>query len=208
VKDCWIMFGGPSADKKLTVDGDIISVNKDMFRYPESKYTITMDNRFTIWELYSKHRRPPSGATNFFVVNMGDENIRHTTAFTDMRWGMSYDLSMYDVIIKSYRVKGMGLNFKNFSNGGNSGYCALQLAICLGYKNIHLVGLDLCSKGGKTHHHEGYPKSRDDFEGRCAEFEDRFRRVLLNEMSHYSSIKLINHSPISKLRDILGYELL
>lgn len=207
MRSAWIMCGGPSADRKLSVSGDIIAVNKDMFRYAEeARYTITMDNRFTVLELTNHQRETPKTSTNIFVVNMADENMRHTKSFYDARWGISYDLSHYDMIVKSYGVHGFGETWKEFRNGGNSGYCALQLALILGYKEIHLVGMDLGKVDGRTHHHKGYIECKDDYEGRFAEFSLAIMTAITNDFEKFPEVKLINHSPVSPLRSLIGYE--
>lgn len=207
MKPCWIMCGGPSAKEKLTVYGDIIAVNKDMFRYAEEAlYTITMDNRFTVWELTNHQRETPKTSTNIFVVNMADENMRHTKSFYDARWGVSYDLSHYDMIVKSYSTHGFGTSWKDFRNGGNSGYCALQLALLLGYTEIHLVGMDMGRIDGRTHHHEGYPDCKDDYDGRFAEFSLALMTAIANDFEKFPEVTLINHSPVSPLRSLIGYE--
>jgi len=207
MRSAWIMCGGPSASEKLSVSGDIIAVNKDMFRYAEeAKYTITMDNRFTVWELSNPQRETPKTSTNIFIVNMADENMRHTKSFYDARWGISYDLSQYDMILKSYRVHGFGETWKDFRNGGNSGYCALQLALILGYNEIHLVGMDLGKVNGLTHHHEGYLDCKDDYDGRFAEFSLAIMTAITNDLEKFSGVTLINHSPVSPLRSLIGYE--
>lgn len=207
MRSAWIMCGGPSADRKLSVSGDIIAVNKDMFRYAEeARYTITMDNRFTVWELTNHQRETPKTSTNIFVVNMADENMRHTKSFYDARWGISYDLSHYDMIVKSYSTHGFGTSWKDFRNGGNSGYCALQLALLLGYTEIHLVGMDMGRIDGRTHHHEGYPDCKDDYDGRFAEFSLALMTAIANDFEKFPEVKLINHSPVSPLRSLIGYE--
>lgn len=202
MSECWVMCGGPSAREKLTVEGDIIAVNKDAFRYPEAKYVISMDNRFNIWELQGKDRKLPEGPANIFVVNMAYPHMDHKKSFVDKRWGMSYDLSYYDLIIKSYRVKGFGKTFKDFANGNSSGFSALQLALILGYKTIHLVGLDLVTDGDETHWHDGYPKSRDDA-GAC--LEEQFS-YLKDAISGLKGVRLISHSPASLLNDLKEVE--
>jgi hypothetical protein len=206
MSEAWVMCGGPSHKQTVSVPyGDkIIAVNKDVFRYTNADYFITMDNRFASWELIGKDL--PQGPTKIFVANMADPNLRCGNSFADKRWGISYDLSHYDMIIKSYGVDGFGFRWNDFRNGGNSGYCAIQLAMILGFKTIHLVGMDLCISNGQTHHHGGYAKCKDDYVARFDEFATRISRALVNELSYHSDIKIINHSPISILKDVIGYE--
>ena len=206
MNEAWVMCGGPSHKETVKVPaGDkVIAVNKDVYRYQNADYFITMDNRFAIWEIQEKPLPPTP--TKIFIANMADPNMKCEKSISDKRWGISYNLSYYDMIIKSYQVDGFSFKWNNFRNGGNSGYCAIQLAILLGFKRIHLVGMDLCKQDGKTHHHEGYYKCNDDYNKRFDEFEQRIKRALINDLSYVNDLKIINHSPISKLRDVIGYE--
>lgn len=202
MREAWVMCGGPShAYKIATPKGDcVIAVNKDVFRYTEADYFITMDNRFYIWEIENKVI--PLSPTKVFVANMADKNMRCDKTIVDKRWGVSYTLAPYDMIIKSYSSSGFGKTFKTFSNGGNSGYCAIQLAIILGFKVIHVVGMDLCVVNNQTHHHGGYNKCLDDYPRRF----DEFFNLISSDILNVDGVKFINHSPVSRLKEVIGYE--
>jgi hypothetical protein len=203
--DIWVMCGGSSATQKIDTNDPVIAVNKDVWRYTNADYFITMDNRFTIWEIIG-NRDLPSKPVKFFVVNMASNTIRCDKSFIDDRWGTSYSIGPYDIIIKSQNQDGFGFTWNDFRNGANSGHCGVQLAILLGFKNIHLVGMDLCKNKGTVHHHEGYNKCKDDYDALHEQFFDRISRAIVNELSHHPEIKLINHSSISRLRPLIGFE--
>lgn len=61
-------------------------------------------------------------------------------------------------------LNGHGLSFSmkaGLNYGGNSGYGALNLAVCLGANPIYLLGFDMKGKNGKqAHWHDGYPKAQ------------------------------------------------
>lgn len=201
MSEAWVMCGGPSHSYKVATPkvDTVIAVNKDVFRYTEADYFITMDNRFTIWE--TETRKIPEKPVKILVANMADENLRCDKTIVDRRWGISYSLAPYDMVIKSYSTGGFGTKWNEFSNGGNSGYCGIQLAILLGAKVIHLVGMDLCMQNGATHHHGGYDKCRDNYEER---FESFFSLLALS-IKELSGVTLINHSKASKLKELIGY---
>jgi len=97
-------------------------------------------------------------------------------------------------------LDGTGLSFsmKNgLKHGGNSGYGALNLAVCLGANPIYLLGFDMKGKGGKqTHWHEGYPKVQPDKV--YAKFKTYFESAA--PILRRREIKVINLNPDSALR--------
>jgi len=206
VDRCWVIGGGPSGKKKIETDDDLIVVNKDIFRYPLAKYFVTMDNRFAIWELNGKNGATPKFPTKIFIANAACEHLRIKNGIVDQRWGISYDLSHYDWIIRSCAVGGIGTSWNDFRSGGNSGFCAFQLALLLGYKEIHLVGFDLGIVDGKTHHHDGYTKCKDDYKTAFSNYRNRFVDAVRYDLPKFKDVKVINHSPTSMLKDFLGYE--
>lgn len=204
MKTCWIMCGGPSAVKKLNVECDVIAVNKDIVRYRnEAKYFITCDNRFTVW---CGDSLKDTKATKILVVGMNNKYMRCTNHFSDMRFGTSYDLSFFDAVLKSYHSAGIGIRFNDFRSGANSGYSALQLALLLGYKEINLVGVDLCCLGEKTHHHDGYFKCKDNYPDRLDSFFETWKDGLLESSQKFPEVKIYSCSKISRLNSIIPYK--
>jgi hypothetical protein len=196
------MCGGPSAKNKLEVGGDIIAVNRDIERYPESKYFVTTDNRFTVWHGDSLKNVK---ATKVFVIGMHNDYIVCTNHFSDRRFGTSYSLARYDLVIKSYVPSGVGTEWNDFRSGINSGFSAFQFALLLGYEEINLVGVDLCSDGEKTHHHDGYLKSKDDTSRRLDEFFIYWVVGIEQAKEKFPNVKVISRSPISRLNNIIPY---
>lgn len=205
--DCWVMCGGPTGKKIVDTKDDVIAVNKDVFRYEKARYFITMDNRFIIWEVENQRRTLPKKPTKIFIANMACPSLACGKSFVDTRWGISYNLSHYDMIIKSYKHDGgFGYRLNDFRSGGNSGFCAVQFALIMGYKNIHLVGVDLGVVDGETHHHGGYHNSRDKYDVVLAGFAEHFKIAVKHYKELFHHQTLINHSPVSPLREFLGYE--
>jgi len=56
-------------------------------------------------------------------------------------------------------------------HGNNSGYAALNLAVCLGADPIYLLGFDCRHEGEKTHWHSGHPIPQPD--AHLKSFKDR-----------------------------------
>ena len=60
--------------------------------------------------------------------------------------------------IPSNHTEGFGDTFGRFSNGGNSGYAAIQLAVIMGFSIIGLVGFDGIISGRARRFHDDYEK--------------------------------------------------
>jgi len=82
-------------------------------------------------------------------------------------------------------------------HGGNSGYGALNLAVCLGANPIYLLGFDMKGIDGKqAHWHSGYPKTQPDKV--YAKFKKYFESVAL--ILKERGIKVINLNRDSALK--------
>jgi len=86
---------------------------------------------------------------------------------------------------------------KGLGGESNSGFGALNLAVCLGANPIYLLGFDMCGKNGKqVWWHSGYPdKQRDDV---YKVFANDFKRTV-SELKE-RNIQVINLNPESKLK--------
>ena len=146
------------------------------------------------------------GGTKVFVACMHYHYmLEQEGRIVDTRCNLVYDLSSFDVVIKSTNSVGIGFSFGDFRNGINSGFCGLQLAVLLGYKRIYLAGMDfVLGKGDKTHYHEGYRQSTVRFKERLAEYLVYFTEGL-EQLKAESSVEVFSLSPTSKLNNILPY---
>ncbi len=204
----FIIGGGPSLRgfkfKKLRKH-DCISVNKAIFHVPDSKYFITIDHSF-LNKIGSKREIIRSSkATKFFVANYASgQLIDKGGKIICTKTKKHYELAEFDVIIRSRGYGGLGTAWNDFRNGNCSGYCALQLAALLGYNEIYLLGLDLTTRDGKTHYHNGYGGQRP------GSFEKSLSRYLVHFASGIKEaqsrgIKVISCSEISRLNDLIPF---
>lgn len=201
----FILGGGPSLtsfDFNKLLRERTIAVNASIFSLPTATFFITIDHSF-FSKTKSKYRFFKSSAvtaTKVFVVNFdNDYIIENEGQIIDTRYHRVYRLSQCHMIIKSYRSDGIGFTFNEFRNGNNSGYCALQLAVLLGYKEIYLLGIDLCITN-KTHFHNMYAWSKVN---NIVEYEQRFRTGL--DLLKSTDVKVYSCSSISKLNNIIPY---
>lgn len=214
-KKVFIIGGGPSLthfDFNLLKDFDTIAVNKSIDYVESAKYFITMDYTFLSKASLSIQEINNKVEQSYFVINEGESYIKSIDdVYTDTRTNMKYSkLNQFDGIIKSKLnydfVDGFGKTLSNFCHGNNSGYCALQLAILLGYEEIYLLGFDLNINDKKSHFHSAYPQNistiRRNFTNYKASFAKSFQLSKNNNIyncSYKSSLNdFIKHVPFHK----------
>jgi len=103
-------------------------------------------------------------------------------------------------VTKLMGLDGTGLSFsmkRGLKHGGNSGYAALNLAVCLGASPIYLLGFDMKGIGGKqAHWHDGYPKVQPDKV--YAKFKTYFESAA--PILRKRGIRVVNLNPDSALK--------
>jgi hypothetical protein len=183
---------------------DTIVVNKSLLHVPNPNYFITMD--FTAIRKIKNQNINLSNSTKIFIANFSKRYMVEINGqIVDTRFNLIYNLKDFDMIIKSYKANGIGLVFNDFRNGDNSGYCAFQLAILLGYKKIYLLGMDL-NITQETHFHGGYGESKQSFKSKLDIYYQFFEEGLKELNEKAKNIQVYNCSKISKLKKILPYK--
>jgi len=202
----YIIGGGPSLkdfDFSLLADKCTIAVNKSIFHVPNPSYFISVD--YTFLRKVSKGLFHSITAKKFFVADFSCSFLKEIDKqITDTRYNMVYDLRDYNFLIRAQRQDGIGYTFENFRTGRNSGFCALQLAVILGFKRIYLLGVDL-NQQGKTHYHEGYGERSKTFIPKLDKYYDYFRIALEQLKSERPDIQVISCSSRSRLNDTIPY---
>ena len=204
-KEVFVIGGGSSLkdfDFGKLNEKDTIIVNKAIQYVPNPTYFITID--FTVLKKMS--RIYDISPTKIFVANFTKPYLQEKEGrIVDIRFPLVYKLEDFNMIIKSYKTEGMGIKFNDFRNGDNSGFCALQLAVVLGYEEIYLLGIDL-NVDKETHFHGGYGESKEKFVKKLDKYYENFV-IGLNELKNKKpNIKVISCSPISKLNGIIPYK--
>lgn len=211
----FLVGGGPSLEgfdfNKLKHE-EVIVVNKALFDVPWAKYFITMDRLFV--DKVGLMKFKATGTPKVFVANM-ECLVERDGLIVDPHCGFGpdgyvYDLSMFDVILKSRSSQGCGRTFKEFANGANSGFCALQFALLLGYKSICLLGYDMWCNG-RTHYHEGYRENPEKFKKKLAVYKENLERSLPEICANFPGVVIhqslvgptCTFSPVS-LEDVLS----
>jgi len=192
-KPCFLVGGGPSLRgfNFHKLDGHrTIGVNKS-FIYFDPTINISMDSRLYNWIV---------GGT------LGKENK------VDVRKRF-YDTTAIRVWVRThgykfgsevYILKASSLSFGypskmelGIHTGGNSGFCALQLAILLGANPIYLLGYDMKGENEKqAWWHNGYPQMQP--VGVYKQFKAVFERF--SAFVAERGIQVVNLNPDSELR--------
>ena len=209
-KKVFIVGGGPSLqsfDFGTLNNHDVIAVNKSIEFLDKVKYFITMDYTFlkktnlTINEINNKSEN------SIFVLNNEHDYIRQVNGvYTDTRSNLRYDaLSLFNnVIISNSEVDsttGFGTTLGNFQHGNNSGYCALQLALLLGYDEIYLLGFDLNTFKKQTHFHQGYKQNITQFNSNL----NRYRKNFVNSIKLSKTNKIFSSNKNSYLNTYIKH---
>lgn len=202
----FLVGGGPSLSNfnfSLLQDRWTIVVNKAIVDVPNPDYFITTDFLFSRKNINIK----PINTAKIFVAAMYFNFMEEQDGrIIDTKHQLIYDLSNFDMIIKSRKVDGFGYTFKDFRTGLNSGYCALQLAILLGYKTIYLLGYDMCmSDNNRTHYHRCYTTRIDKFSGLLEIYYQYFVSGL-QQLKQETDIQVISLSDKSRLNNIIEYQ--
>lgn len=184
-----------------------ICINRAIFDVPEPNYFITIDYTFfKKMTLEEFQRFQQERAFKIFIANMSDnEIVEKNNKFEDIKHHIKYELSVFDLVLRSFRKDGIGFSFSDFRSGVNSGYCGLQLAVLLGYKVINLLGFDLtCSQ--QTHYHTAYNSKPENFQTKLDIYLSFFRKGLEEIKQKDPSIQIYSCSPISSLNNQIPYK--
>jgi len=182
-------------------DKDTIAVNMSALDVPNPTFCITGDS--DIFRKVQEGHFEDVKTTWVMILSLDHPVMKWNRGQLIHRSGFVYDLSCVDVIIKSPGLEGIGFSWNDFRRGWNSGFCALQLAVLLGYKKIHLLGIDLTLNEGRCHYHDKYKGRRigdSTFERFFLNFE-----FALNILKSKTDIKVISRSSISRLNEFIPY---
>ena len=216
---CYIVAGGPSLKGfpfEVLRNKTTIVVNFSVFCVPEPTYFITRDYTFLSkariasfknTQVLPKQRSKflECGATKCFVAGFQGSYLQEESdgTITDTRYGLKYDLDVFDHVIRSRRSDGISNSYEDFRAGGDSGYSALQLAVILGYKNIFLLGLDLITDGADTHFHKRYSHVTGKLNEKLFRWYDNNYINAIKWIHENTSSSVISCSPISRLNQVI-----
>ena len=202
------IVGGGSSLKDFPFDElrskDTIAVNMAALDVPDPTYCLTADSNIfrKIQEGYFK----TVDTTWVMITNAEHCSMKFRDGrFKNEKTGFIHNPFCVNILIRNAGVKGIGFSFKDFKTGYNSGFCAFQLAVLLGYERIHLLGFDLCKNKNQTHYHNKY-QGRDTISNNS--FEKFYKNFVLalKIIKEKTDIQVISHSSISRLNKHILYE--
>jgi len=152
---CFVVGGGPSLrgfDWDL-LKGELVIGTNRVYEYFDPSILFGIDKRFFLNIIQGKYGESArekfyaSKAMKFRVNTGGDDELKDMGFATVKNAG------------KSGATKSLNDGLKT---GGNSGYCAINLAMCLGATEIYLLGFDMRgdADGNQAHFHDGHPNKQ------------------------------------------------
>ena len=205
-KTVYIIGGGPSLKgfpfQKLK-GLNTIAVNMSALDVPEPTFSITADSR--IFRKLCEGFFDRVSTSWVLVTNPEHASMKWRDGkFIHERSGYVYDLFKPNIVIRNAGTDGIGFTFDQFKTGYNSGFCAFQLAVLLGYQKICLLGFDLNPKGGSSHYHNKYsganiPKDQLD------RYYNNFVKAL-DSIQRETNIEVVSCSKESRLNNNIVYE--
>lgn len=167
---------------------DTIAVNHVARVLPEPTYFLTADSgvitavaRENFWGL--------TEATKKVVVINKDEHPN---------WHKVKDfIPLFDEHVIPTRWDGsISLDAKDFATGKNTGFCALQYAVRLGYKEIYLLGVDLQFTDGKKYFFEGGNENKSPYKLFYAHYKTGLKLLQASGIRVFSCSKVspLNHT--------------
>lgn len=208
---CFVVGGGPSLkgfDFSVLKDKTTVVSNKSIFDVPNPNYFVSTDYTFLNYlKKENKYRNwLKINCLKFFIVNCISDVIQMVNGqITDTRYNLAYELQDFNRIIICKSAKSIGYDFENFNSGYNSGFSAFQTAVILGFNPIYLLGMDMTSDN-ETHYHQGYQKSKSQFEKNLSNYYPHFKNVLERLKIEKPELSIISCSKISLLNKVIPYK--
>lgn len=189
--EIFVVGGGPSLKGFLfeRLRGrHTIAVNTAIIDVPEPKYFLTADTSYAKKAIKNK----------FW-------NVKTTKVLVTSPTHPCYDrvkdyLMEYDVVIKFSQLFDVGFEFNTFGTGRNSGFCAMQFALLLGYKKIYLLGFDLLVQGTDLHYHTRYGTTQYAMDSFFPNFVTGLENIRKN-----TSVEILSCSSISRLNQYIPF---
>lgn len=207
-KKCFVIGGGSSLkdfDWSVLKDKDTVVANMAIFSVPDPKYFVTVDYTFyTKLKPEQKDQFNEIKTSKIFIADMspGTPLVETDGKIQDVRFNLIYNLENFNVVVKAVGKEGFGYTLGDFRTGVNSGYCALQAAIALGYQEIYLLGFDL-NVSAQTHFHNQYGTNLDTFRERLDKYYTYFETGL-KQLRTDNKVNVWSCNPDSRLNGLVG----
>ncbi len=205
MNDIYIIGGGPSLknfDFEQLRGLDTIAVNVAALDVPDPTFCITADSG-QFRKLQEGYYDKVDNTTWVLITNPDHCTMKYKDGvFKNIRTGFIYNLLAPTMVIRNSGIEGLGFTFNDFRTGYNSGFCAFQFAVLLGYQRIHLLGIDL---NDGHHYHKRYKDRQTIGKMGLENFYLNFIRAF-EIIREKSSIEVISHSKFSRLNKAIPYK--
>ena len=195
---CFIVGGGPSLkdfDWTKLEGRKTIGINRAFERF-EPTIIFSMDKQFLGWIMGDKYAQFVSDGTETkkkflaskaYKVWLCTETIEFTKDLFIIRTAKNYFYGLNNFTLQSMR--------DGLCHGDNSGYAALNLAVCLGANPIYLLGFDCKHENGRSHWHDGHIRKQE--EKSAIKWVKRFK--VAAEKLAMTDFRVVNLNPDSAL---------
>jgi len=202
----YIVGGGPSLkgfDFSQLLGLNTIAVNMSALDVPKPTYCITADSG-----IFAKVQRGlfKGVETTWVLVT----NPNHCTLkfqdgkFVNTKTGMVMNPFCMNMVIRNAGTDGIGFTWDDFKTGYNSGFCAFQFAVLMGYQKIYLLGIDLNDEDPESHYHKYY-SGRSISKQDLSCFASNFK-MALEIVQRNTSIQVASCSARSVLNSVIPYK--
>jgi len=191
-KDCYIIGGGPSLENfrwSLLQDKLTIGINR-VFEKFDPTIIFSMDTSYL--------RHILDGYYGQDVTHKFNNSKAYKVWLCTYICKLPEDIFIIPVYMNySKGFKAFPTSMKDgIGHGNNSGYGALNLAVCLGVKRIYLLGFDMKCNKSKTHWHDGHKKLMKP--SILINYTKYFKHAA-QEIKNKTDIEVINLNPDSAL---------
>jgi len=205
--EAYVVGGGPSLynfDFEQLRNKYTVVTNKAIFDVPNPNVFVTID--YTFLGKIPLDKLQQIKCPKVFIANLCPDYMQEKEGrIVDTRFAKIYDLSLFDIIIKSRTSTGMGITLDDFRHGANSGFCGLQLAVLFGFKAINLLGIDLVINKDRTHYHGGYGEDSTRFSGKLPNYIQAFKEGVQELKEKDPEVQLCSMSATSSLNTLIPY---
>lgn len=150
-KRCFLIGGGPSLKNfnfNLLKGEKTIAINRAIEYTPFADIFFSMDYRMYEWLFLNKHNKLLDITKKALLNYKGVKSWLNTGGFHFKSDVVEFPLAGISGISSSLQ--------EGLYSGKNSGFAALNLAICLGANPIYLLGYDMTSDKKENNFHSGY----------------------------------------------------
>lgn len=194
IDDVYVLGCGPSLKgfRWAALQGKmVIAINASLADFPSATYFLTADSWIVRYAAANQFWKSP--AKRILVMQPDHPHMGK----------IRNKIHLFHVICPSRFDGQIGFEEKDFATGQNSGFCGMQLAVLFRPKRIHLLGIDLHTRGGDHYHsrHSVGASHLDEYYHHFVTATGILWRHGTQVISHSESSRLNSHIPFVRLEE-------